>query len=1380
MKPNLNRIIEDNLDKAKFQSKLQPSLPKNTGWLDGYADGGGTYISGKALATQFGQYPVGGQAGPRQPIITNNFNDPRLKAYNDSLNLYNKFKNPVHPEPFFQKLSDEDVKMFVNAYNPSNGTMYHPTGGVKISNRKEAQDFIDSFYKKERNEFIKEYGMAPLGTDAAKQDPKRMSHRPYFKQPVQPVVYQKEHPIKKVDGKLAIPEREQLDTFADVNMDRQISPFVFEQNQTIPLDKGAYEISYPIYDGKPNSKNTIYFNSQRDWQNALDKNFILNYQEERNKSGTASGYLKQKKNGGWLDEYPEGGEPIRVTGRDPFSYPSRNASESTSIPKSLMKNAQTSEEAAYQQYLQSPLSDKKSFKEWKSFKESLPKPSTHYVKPTKEKLKYEQDKINQLKQNLIAQDQNYSIDETGAIKYETPFYENKTFNKFADNIVLPAAEAATYLTGAGETYQGLKTLANLSRLGVIKGLEKDALVNLFENKLTKSSLAKGLDNNLNQLGDLADYVNLDPIGIISQVGLPKLPSSAIKVGWKWDVNTSKYIPDISYDKLGVGANLADKTYNILPNSAQLSGISSFKKLYDYENVPNSLSKKSIINIDALKRMGKQLTDPFNPNNLKAKNAQEWMKEWYSHPEILARMENYKTKPSGNFLKSDIINNIDINRLHYFNDPVINPIQDKNYIDLFKEKGLNEYLKQGSNHGVSYYNSGSVNPSSVYVNRTPFFPFNKKGLESTKIHEATHAMESNGLMFNAKEKADLLEPFGYTEETYNQLKPSTSFSLNRPDYYVDPTEIHARINEARYDAGLKPGEEFTKKMYNAAYKKDKFNGMGRYVKDHQKMRDLINKFYVTVPAIGVGTAAALNEEKYGGDISIPSLNNKWLNKYENGSIVDYLADRNQDFSYSHRTELAKELGIENYRGSAEQNLRMLSMLKQASQPKKEIDREEINKEEINYNLPEQSIFQTPTRPINSEKNLDNFVKSTFKKQEGKPKEKVNKGLDKVTQEAGWSFKNKQLPQYVPVDFNKISEQYKLTHPNEKYVPEVKEKHWYDRLGEITDEMKNNANNMKGINLGGSGFNPEAAASMGKDIYNLTQQGINYAKRTFGKHNEQVSELVIPSKPVVSKNSKVPPVDTPAVIRGKTIHLINDLEYAPEIVDLNKINVGVRNRGDINPINTKGIIFSPVGVNNSSKDFKPSDTIKLKSSQGYVGVDKSGKIKIGFGDDFKNDIYQISPFKIIKDVTGFSKQKDDYELADASQAKKGYFSPVLKTLKGDKEATGTLVESNKYKNTYGDITGGHVIFTSPDFSKKIVVSGSVVDIENALENFKKENDLKTVNFVQVDNGTYNKNVIPKKGVLTAKDLNILDNFNEYGNNFIYMKKQGGQISWLDKYK
>lgn len=67
-KPNLNKIISSNLDKAKFQSKSNPSLPTD-GWLDGYSKGG--YISDSAKATQFGQYKEGGD--PNQPYhpITN-------------------------------------------------------------------------------------------------------------------------------------------------------------------------------------------------------------------------------------------------------------------------------------------------------------------------------------------------------------------------------------------------------------------------------------------------------------------------------------------------------------------------------------------------------------------------------------------------------------------------------------------------------------------------------------------------------------------------------------------------------------------------------------------------------------------------------------------------------------------------------------------------------------------------------------------------------------------------------------------------------------------------------------------------------------------------------------------------------------------------------------------------------------------------------------------------------------------------------------------------------------------------------------------------------------------------------------------------------------
>lgn len=71
-KPNLNKIIADNLDKAKFQSKKQPSLPSD-GWLNEYSNGG-IYLSDRAKATQFGQYERGGGYFPEY----HSFAPPRM------------------------------------------------------------------------------------------------------------------------------------------------------------------------------------------------------------------------------------------------------------------------------------------------------------------------------------------------------------------------------------------------------------------------------------------------------------------------------------------------------------------------------------------------------------------------------------------------------------------------------------------------------------------------------------------------------------------------------------------------------------------------------------------------------------------------------------------------------------------------------------------------------------------------------------------------------------------------------------------------------------------------------------------------------------------------------------------------------------------------------------------------------------------------------------------------------------------------------------------------------------------------------------------------------------------------------------------------------
>ena len=53
----------------------------------------------------------------------------------------------------------------------------------------------------------------------------------------------------------------------------------------------------------------------------------------------------------------------------------------------------------------------------------------------------------------------------------------------------------------------------------------------------------------------------------------------------------------------------------------------------------------------------------------------------------------------------------------------------------------------------------------------------------------------------------------------------------------------------------------------------------------------------------------------------------------GSIVDYLASKGQAIDKASRAKLAAQYGIENYTGTAEQNTKLLSMLKSGQQPTK---------------------------------------------------------------------------------------------------------------------------------------------------------------------------------------------------------------------------------------------------------------------------------------------------------------------------------------------------------------------------------------------------------------------------------------------------------------
>jgi hypothetical protein len=73
---------------------------------------------------------------------------------------------------------------------------------------------------------------------------------------------------------------------------------------------------------------------------------------------------------------------------------------------------------------------------------------------------------------------------------------------------------------------------------------------------------------------------------------------------------------------------------------------------------------------------------------------------------------------------------------------------------------------------------------------------------------------------------------------------------------------------------------------------------------------------------VGTVEVLQP-----DNSNNTLNNCTKNQYKGNSIVDYLYLNKEDYSFIHRKNLAAEFGINNYSGTAEQNIFLLLKLKE---------------------------------------------------------------------------------------------------------------------------------------------------------------------------------------------------------------------------------------------------------------------------------------------------------------------------------------------------------------------------------------------------------------------------------------------------------------------
>jgi hypothetical protein len=306
----------------------------------------------------------------------------------------------------------------------------------------------------------------------------------------------------------------------------------------------------------------------------------------------------------------------------------------------------------------------------------------------------------------------------------------------------------------------------------------------------------------------------------------------------------------------------------------------------------------------------------------------------------------------------------------------------------------------------------------------------------------------------------------------------------------------------------------------------------------------------------------------------------------------------------------------------------------------------------------------------------------------------------------------------------------------------------------------------------------------DITDWINIGINGIKRQYDKifGDDSTTQSKIPQQTI-----QLP--QPPPIITGDT--LWDDKEkgiyHIPEIIDLKRTKFGYRNRNDLTPVKSDGYIFGSIDSedNPNKNPLLNSNDKSIKNNNIYVGIDNDGNIAADYGVNLKNTEKKLLDFNSYENITGFAKDKDGKFILKKSDAAKGYSIPLFQTEYNTINGTsGTFLKNNSDANKYGNITGGHLIIATPDLKKQILISGSLNDIDNQLQKFKKENNVNKVTVVQTDNGTYSRNFRTQNGMINSEQWKILKDRNTGGSSGFYLKgkgyKNGGTINWLNNYK
>jgi hypothetical protein len=468
------------------------------------------------------------------------------------------------------------------------------------------------------------------------------------------------------------------------------------------------------------------------------------------------------------------------------------------------------------------------------------------------------------KNNLFAsQNSNAAIDQQGNLS-------RKQWDRSMEGVADPYTPAARFDKGMTHIMNGIETTSALTGAGQIGSNLLRLGASALERQVGRNILSRNLKNftssinpTLNAIDEAGAYVQLDPIGIMGN-----------------RLNSNLYNPTTAL-------NTANNTITGLKKNLTNSAIEAVDVIAGENNL------KNIVNTSKVSPTGKQSFGEMFRSSLSLEKPKEsgldFMNRWYRHPKIIDRYQAFKNPSpaldnTGQYLnwidaykQTDKLGNARAALTYYV---------PKTYRDLWKDKGWKQGLEGTlTSSGLSY-----GTPTGIYSNRGLFPRLGKIGQERIRGHELTHLITNNGRLFNSVENDALLTPFNMTYAEYKAAYPTSEPSLNpfnnNAGYYLDPTEIHARMNEGRMHLGLTPDDIFTEDHYRKIKKDHNWFGMGKLIKDPKKMIHLMNNFYT--PAGGVLGAGVLgynmmgngiheqghDQQKYGG----------WLNNYAVGGVT----------------------------------------------------------------------------------------------------------------------------------------------------------------------------------------------------------------------------------------------------------------------------------------------------------------------------------------------------------------------------------------------------------------------------------------------------------------------------------------------------------------